>query len=100
MYYNTNKETGEVLQTSKSKSISQEAVILNLFSEYYESATAEDIHRHFSSHTPLTSIRRAITNLCNDGSVYKTDAFDIGKYGKRIHYYAKRAKGAIQLNFL
>ena len=97
MYYNTNKETGEVLLASKEDAESQEAVILVIFKNY-ERATAEDIHKHFSDKTPITSIRRAITNLTKEGLLYKTDGFDTGMYGKKIHYYAKRAKASIQLD--
>lgn len=34
------------------------------------------------SNTPLTSIRRAITNLCKRGKLYMTDVQSPGIYGK------------------
>ena len=87
MYYNTNKEKGETLKQSRKKTDSQEAAILQFITDSSQ--------RHFSPtliwtvlHSrgiPLTSVRRALTNLTNEGYLVKTDFMVDGWYGKKEH---------------
>ena len=88
-YYNTNKEKGDMLKKSEEKTQSQEDIIYhNLLRDGYTWFTAEQVWRkYFNESTPLTSIRRAITDLCAKGKLEKTDDMTIGMYGKRVHYY-------------
>lgn len=87
-YYNTNKEIGEQLEESRAKAESQERIIMGYFRRRYKALfTAEDCHKWFSDHTPITSVRRALTNLTKEGLLVKTSAMKEGMYGKQIHCY-------------
>ena len=100
-YFNTNKESGTTLQNSEEKALSQEEKIKNFFltlrnrdykiGEYFNAETLH--HSLFDTKTPLTSVRRAITNLCSakhDHFLVKTDKTELGMYGKQIHIYKVR----------
>jgi len=87
-YYNTNNESGATLVTSQGNARSQEQVLRQHFiTNPSAKMTAEDCERLLPG-CPLTSVRRALTNLTKDGTVYKTPEMRIGKYGKQIHVYA------------
>lgn len=86
MYYNTTELVGRELRRVKKKAERQEDVIMRLFrdvrgcygpSQVYDAVGAE--RRQW----PMTSIRRAITNLTNDGKLEKMpkDVKIQGKYG-------------------
>jgi uncharacterized Fe-S cluster-containing protein len=85
-YYNTNQEKGEELKQSWKKTEKQEALILRHFRNnpkvYF---SPEMIQEAVLEKAPLTSVRRAITNLTTQGKLRKTDIMVKGKYGKRIH---------------
>ena len=86
MYYNTNRETGQNLSNSQAITVSQEERIL----EYFIISKAYDVAPHhllglFQDNTPITSIRRAVTNLERAGKLVKTDVMTKGTYGKMVH---------------
>ena len=86
MYYNTNKESGETLEKSQVKTTSQEDKIY----EYFKTIQSYYVAPHqlvglLSNNTPITSIRRAITNLERAGKLIKTDKMIMGNYGKMVH---------------
>lgn len=87
-YYNTNKERGDELINSDHKAKSQEEEILKIFNikERLSASEAWAIYDN-KGNTPITSIRRAITNLYNDGKLFKTNERIIGIYGKKEHIY-------------
>lgn len=86
MYFNTNKETGEDLQTSRSRAESQENTIYRFFSDNpREELTAFEVKSQLRMRSPITSIRRAITELTNKGRLEKTNTMKRGDYGKRCH---------------
>ena len=97
-YYNTTKETGEELAVSKAKATNQEDHIIDIFEHlsfvYGKAAIVNpsriesrwiNTMRGRSYCPPITSIRRAMTNLTKKGKLVKTDIMDIGKYGKPEH---------------
>lgn len=91
-FYNTNKESGLTLEKSKKKALSQEQRILTFFeTEAYihpdrrSCFTPENIRTILEPMPPLTSIRRALTNLTIEGFLEKTDTMAVGQYGKMIH---------------
>jgi len=88
-YYNTNKEEGDELFQSERKAHSQEELIITLFSkgEYLSPDEILDICNEDHNY-PITSIRRALTNLTNKGLLVKTDRFKIGRYGKKTHTWS------------
>ena len=99
-YYNTNNESGETLHKSKAKAESQEADIKILFEceSLPNGITADEILQsdYFkNSQIPITSIRRALTNLCGEKwgcFLVKSDVMRMGSYGKLTHAYKIREK--------
>jgi len=83
-YHNTTDSSGQTLIEYNQKAQSQEEKILQFFQEH---ALAEyspsEVHEYtYSRNTPLTSIRRAISNLTRQGFLVKTTAQTKGYYGK------------------
>ena len=87
-YYNTNKERGSKLRSSRAKVNKQEKVILNVFNGSNK-LSPEEVLRFSGLNAPLTSIRRAITNLTDKGLLRKTDTMKKGMYGKMVHTWQK-----------
>lgn len=88
-YYNTNKEKGAELKETKVKALTQEDTILELFIRHKKLSASEAWEKGFSTtRTPITSVRRAITNLCSNGELTKTDKMKKGIYGKNEHIYS------------
>lgn len=87
-YYNTNKERGETLERSERKAQTQEEKILHWMQRFEKEKlwTPEEIHYYvFSERPPLTSVRRAMTNLATRGLIERSKGMKMGKYGKMIH---------------
>lgn len=89
MYYNTNKVSGDELQTRTAKAATQEEIVFNIFKKSRRPLTASDVWGMFGTltNTPLTSIRRAITRLTIEGKVVKTNFKKTGLYGAPEFYY-------------
>lgn len=88
-YHNTKKESGKKLITSKTRANKQELKVLKFFEANNNSNTysPEDIldQVDFGRNVPITSVRRAITNLTSAGYLRKTSLKKKGKFGKQIH---------------
>lgn len=86
-YYNTNNEVGDELDTSKEKALRQQNRILSYFQTFPDqSFSPEEVYNAlYSDNTPLTSVRRAITNLTDAGKLIKTDIFKVSSFGKKAH---------------
>lgn len=88
-YYNTNKESGKALITSNTKANKQELKVLKFFQSNNrdEKFSSEDILSQvdFGRAVPITSVRRAITNLTHAGYLKKTAFMKKGSFGKQIH---------------
>jgi predicted HTH transcriptional regulator len=96
-YFNTNKLSDEQVVVANQQTKKQEDIILNIFFQRKQKLTASDIYNIYNNpNTPLTSIRRGITNLKNDGKLVKIDETKIGIYGKPEHYY-KLNQGQLKL---
>ncbi len=87
MYYNTAKTTGDKLKKHKEKNNKQDSLILELFKlnpklelSPFEVQTA--LRRFNVLKAPITSIRRAITDLTNDNMLVKTKTRKLGPYGR------------------
>lgn len=88
VYFNTNHETGVTLAKSRRNAETQENKILSWFkSNPSKEASPEHIlDAVFDNvNVPVTSIRRAMTNLSNKDMLVKTDKMVKGSYGKMIH---------------
>ena len=89
-YFNTNKEQGVILFESEKKAQTQEEKILEIFKQYptREFSPEEILGALNSPNVPLTSVRRAISNLANPkkyNAIEKTEVMKLGLYGKMVH---------------
>ena len=91
-FYNTIHETGSALKESHHRARSQEDRILNYFLMFGKSLSPSMILQKMNLNCPLTSVRRAITNLTLDNKLIKTDKYAIGTYGKREHLWRLRTE--------
>ena len=82
-FYNTIQLDGEVLKEAIRNGERQQDIILDIFRKYPEKhITPSEIYMTLGKLWPITSIRRAITNLTNEGHLIKTDHQRIGLYEK------------------
>lgn len=83
-YYNTTLLMGEDLLKEIANAKGQNEKILLFFKNhpinYY--TPAQICEKVFSNSIPVTSVRRAITNLTDEGILIKTDKQKPGNYGK------------------
>ncbi len=92
MYYNTTNENGSLLQTNMKQANNQEQLTLAVFQTYpNENLSANDVwaflidNESINEQTPLTSIRRAITDLTNRNRLVKTDKKVLGSAGRKTY---------------
>lgn len=83
-YFNTTNETGATLKTYRAKAAEQEDAILRIFQDI-GIASPSQIHKAMNTSAPLTSIRRAMTNLTTAGKLAKMDHKVQGAYGRKEH---------------
>jgi len=82
MYHNTTESTQPELGKYREKAASQEELILYAFKTLRKGTPSEVNQRVFANRTPITSVRRALTNLTNSGELVKTDKQVKGPYGR------------------
>jgi hypothetical protein len=87
MYYNTTNVSGDLLLEFEDKAQTQEQAILNEFKKHPEYSPA-DLFYLFIGKYPITSIRRSLTNLTNEGKLIKTGFKRKGLFG-RMEYVWK-----------
>lgn len=85
-YHNTTESSGQLLDKYEIKAKSQEDKILDWF-KYHEQAVtpSHTLRVLFASQVPLTSVRRAMSNLAKHGDLVKTGEQRKGPYG-RLEY--------------
>ena len=86
-FYNTIHEVGDKLKESHKKARSQEDLIYSYLLIAGKPLVPSQILKRLALNCPITSIRRALTNLTNRGLLIKTDKFIIGSFGKREHLW-------------
>ncbi len=79
-YFNTTHSTHPELTQYESKAVSQEARILDYFKTYEAQKTPSNLLSLFGGKTPITSIRRALSNLTAQGELVKTEHQVLGPY--------------------
>ena len=94
-YYNTLNESSEDVKVSKIKAKKQKDQILSIYKHTLRPMTPAEIWEGYgykNKNVPLTSIRRAITNLETEGLLKKPNIQKPGVYGKMNHcwIYEKR----------
>lgn len=86
-FYNTNKESFDEFFESSKQAVKQEVVILKVM-QRGEPMSPSMVYAFLDQKWPITSIRRAMTNLTDDGKIIKTQETVKGIYGKREHLWA------------
>ena len=87
-YFNTTNESGTTLNNNVAKAKSQEEEIIdffkyvNSFNEFNSTPSELQMLNLKLKIYPITSIRRALTNLTKQGKLIKTDEKRIGMYGR------------------
>lgn len=81
-YHNTTDITGRELDQYESKAKTQEERILEWFTFYEQAATPSRIHRLVLNDAPITSVRRAMTNLTKQGKLEQTPFKRRSPYGR------------------
>jgi hypothetical protein len=87
-YYNTNNETGSTLKISWDKTSKQKKLIYSIFADgsvFAPHQVEEILKSRYDVSYPLTSVRRAITDLTAENFLVKTDLMVNGNYGKKVH---------------
>lgn len=86
-YFNTTELKGSKLKSAKKKSKGQNDLILNYFRSHSKILmTPSYIHKVlFDNNTPITSVRRSMTSLANQGLLKKTTEMKEGTYGREEH---------------
>jgi response regulator of citrate/malate metabolism len=86
-YHNTTRE--KKTKKLKGKAISQQDQI-HLFLTLYDKKTASELWTELykNTNTPLTSVRRALSNLAYEERVEKLAEKKIGMFGRPEHYYS------------
>lgn len=85
-YYNTTKESGTTLNNNVAKAKSQEENILITIKRHSyflgNEISPSGLFVMMKEIYPITSIRRALTNLTKQGKLIKTDEKRIGMHGR------------------
>ena len=94
-YFNTTDQDIDYVNKRKAKNRTQEGIVHDLFKSMTtltasEVLTASETLNLFSNKVPITSIRRAISNLQQEEKLVKTTDTKTGIYGAPEHYYTIR----------
>ena len=82
-YFNTTGETGATLATYRNKAAEQDNEVLDIIDRLGGSASPSQVWRAVSKKWPITSCRRAMTNLANAGKLVKTGEKRVGEFGRK-----------------
>lgn len=94
-FYNTTRESGQLLVDFEHKSEFQDQKIYNFFKEnMYCGYTPESVHENvFDNKTPITSVRRGITTLQKQGKLVKFECVkSTGSYGRPVSVWCYNEK--------
>ena len=91
-YFNTTEQDIDFVNKRKAKNKTQEGIVHDLFKSMTtltasEVLTASKTLNLFSNKVPITSIRRAMSNLQKEKKLVKTTDTKTGIYGAPEHYY-------------
>ena len=85
-FHNTLNETADELFVSRARARSQQERILAFFNTFpVLHFTPFDIQKNVLPGAPITSVRRALTNLQKAGYLAKTGIMLLGDHGKNNH---------------
>lgn len=96
-HHNTTNESGEMLDRLESKANIQQDNVLDLFRDFVTMSPSQVFATYPDESTPITSIRRAISNLTRDGYLIKTDKKVTGLYGRPEFQWKLNESGIVPL---
>jgi len=99
-YYNTTNLKGEELAAAQAQARTQEQDVYEiLFLSSRPLGASEVMERlnHFNKRPPITSVRRAISNLKKSGQVERADHQTIGPYGRREYAWTLRQREQVNV---
>lgn len=89
-FHNTVALDSYELLRAEGRAIRQEDIVLAIFDESRDGLlTPEDVLERMPVGTPITSVRRAMSDLTKQGQLMKTQQFKQGPFGVRIHFWAR-----------
>lgn len=91
-FFNTTGESGEELTRSRKAASTQQDLILAHFKQTEEQLSPSMILSALDLRCPITSVRRAMTNLTTSGELIKTPLLVRGLYGKQEHLWSLPAE--------
>jgi len=81
-YYNTVPLQGELLFAERRKAVKQDCKVLEFFRVHpFRDFTPPEVHKAIGYPGPVSSVRRAITNLTKEGWLRKTGNLRPGEFG-------------------
>jgi hypothetical protein len=88
-FFNTNQTPEPQLSERRNAAITQQDMILEIFrrNQMMTPSRCHHIYHQYGRKAPITSIRRAITNLASQGFLIKTKETAPGPYGQAEHFY-------------
>lgn len=87
-FHNTTNETGQTLATYRQSAMKQEEAVLALFRARRIPMSPSAVWHHFDIFAvPLTSIRRAMTDLTEAGLLERLEVKVEGHYGRPEHLW-------------
>lgn len=88
-HYHDTGTAGDQVIEYEGKAAQQDEAVLTILKLYYpESLSPTEVHAIYiktGRDCPVTSIRRALTNLTKEGLALKTDVMKDGQYGRKEH---------------
>ena len=94
-YYNTTNESGRTLKDYQNKAMSQDIRIMLFFkqNDRAQLCASQVMNMVFGDRTPITSVRRSLNTLENNGVLIKAFAQRRGPYGRSEHCYKLKKLG-------
>ncbi len=87
-FYNTTSLKGDELKDATAKAENQEDLILRLFKNKDDYTLSPSMIMKLTDNVyPITSVRRAVTNLTNEGVLIKLNTQVSGMYGRAEHLW-------------
>ncbi len=86
-YFNTTNQKGNQLAQAVEAASTQQEIIKSLYTKQKRPLSASQVLNILNLNCPITSIRRSITNLKNEGTLEKTEHTIKGMYGRAEYQY-------------
>ena len=87
-YYNTTNKRPDALDKARRRANGQRDRVLAFFEKMAGSMFApHEVHRMIMPDAPITSVRRTMTDLTEEGKLVKTDEMVEGPYGDPVHLW-------------